>query len=85
MASHQHSSAHLQEAFMLGADAGAVRARLDQPPLALLHRFLTDETGATAIEYCIIATAIALGIIAAVGGIGTNLKLTFTTINTQLK
>ena len=51
----------------------------------LLRDFWRDRSGATAIEYGLIAAGIALAIIAAVNGIGPKLKTTFTTINTQLK
>jgi pilus assembly protein Flp/PilA len=47
--------------------------------------FLADETGATAIEYGLIAAGISLAIIAAVNGIGTKLNARFTSINTSLK
>jgi pilus assembly protein Flp/PilA len=50
-----------------------------------LIKFLTDESGATAIEYGLIAAGIALAIIAVVNGLGSNLNDKFTTINTSLK
>jgi pilus assembly protein Flp/PilA len=50
-----------------------------------IHRFLADESGATAIEYGLIAAVIALAIISAVQGVGTKLKTNFTTISTSLK
>ena len=46
--------------------------------------FLKDESGATAIEYGLIATGIAIAIIGAVSGVGTNLKSTFETVKTAL-
>jgi pilus assembly protein Flp/PilA len=51
----------------------------------LLARFVNDESGATAIEYGLIAAGIALAIIAVVNGLGTNLNNKFTSINTSLK
>ena len=48
-------------------------------------RFWRDETGATAIEYGLIAAGISLAIIAAVNGLGTNLNGVFTSINNSLK
>jgi pilus assembly protein Flp/PilA len=48
-------------------------------------RFLADQSGATAIEYGLIAAGISLAIIAAVNGLGTTLNATFTTVNTSLK
>lgn len=50
----------------------------------LIARFAKDESGATAIEYGLIAAGIALAIITIVNGLGTNLKNTFTNINTGL-
>lgn len=46
-----------------------------------IRKFLTDESGATAIEYGPIAAGIALAIIAAVNGLGTKLNSKFTSIN----
>jgi pilus assembly protein Flp/PilA len=48
-------------------------------------RFLADESGATAIEYGLIAASIALAIIAAVNGLGGKLSTKFTSINSSLK
>jgi pilus assembly protein Flp/PilA len=51
----------------------------------LISKFLSDETGATAIEYCLIATGIAFAIIATVQAIGPQLNTKFTSINSSLK
>jgi pilus assembly protein Flp/PilA len=51
----------------------------------LFARFLTDKSGATAIEYGLIAAGISLAIIAAVNGIGGSLNTKFGDINTSLK
>ncbi len=51
----------------------------------LLRNFCADETGATAIEYGLIATGIAIAIIAAVKGVGTKLSGTFSSISGSLK
>ena len=48
-------------------------------------QFLKDERAATAIEYGLIAAAIALAIIAAVNNIGTSLTAKFASVNTSLK
>jgi len=48
-------------------------------------RFVKDESGATAIEYGLIAAGIALAIIAAVRGVGSALSTNFNTISTSLK
>jgi pilus assembly protein Flp/PilA len=50
-----------------------------------LMKFFADETGATAIEYGLIAAGISLAIIAVVNGLGSNLNDKFTSINTSLK
>jgi pilus assembly protein Flp/PilA len=50
-----------------------------------IRAFIADESGATAIEYGLIAAGISLAIIAAVNGLGTNLKTKFTTVNSSLK
>ena len=51
----------------------------------LFARFLHDQSGATAIEYGLIAAGIALAIIAVVNGLGTNLNDKFTSVSTSLK
>ena len=47
--------------------------------------FLQDQTGATAIEYGLIAAGIAVAIIVAVETLGTNLNTTFSSVSTALK
>jgi pilus assembly protein Flp/PilA len=47
---------------------------------SLTKRFLRDESGATAIEYGLIAALIAVVIITAVTSVGTNLSTTFNTV-----
>jgi pilus assembly protein Flp/PilA len=51
----------------------------------LIARFVKDESGATAIEYGLIAAGIALAIIATVNSLGTNLNAKFSSINSGLK
>ncbi len=51
----------------------------------VVSRFLRDQSGATAIEYGLIAAGISIAIIAAVNALGTTLNTNFTSINTQLK
>ena len=53
--------------------------------MTLVVRFLKNESGATAIEYGLIAAGIALAIIAAVNGLGTTLNTKFTNINNFLQ
>lgn len=50
-----------------------------------LSKFWSDESGATAIEYGLIAAGISLAIIAVVNGLGTNMNAKFTSLNTSLK
>lgn len=47
-------------------------------------KLFTDESGATAIEYGLIAALIAVAIITAVTAVGTNLSATFNTVSTNL-
>jgi pilus assembly protein Flp/PilA len=48
------------------------------------QKFLADESGATAIEYGLIAAGIAIAIITAVKGVGEQLTTNFNTITTKL-
>ena len=51
----------------------------------LFSRFLADQSGATAIEYCLIAVGLSIVIITAVNGIGSTLNNKFTSVNSSLK
>ena len=51
----------------------------------LIARFVKDESGATAIEYGLIAAGISLAIIAIINTLGGTLNTKFTAINTSLK
>ena len=51
----------------------------------LFSRFAKDESGATAIEYGLIAAGISVAIIAVVNGLGDKLNTTFGSISSQLK
>ena len=50
----------------------------------LVRAFLTDQSGATAIEYGVIAAGIAVAIIGVVNTLGTNLSATFSSVSSQL-
>jgi pilus assembly protein Flp/PilA len=50
----------------------------------LIARFLKDESGATAIEYGLIAAGISVAIIAVVQGLGSKLNTTFTSVQNAL-
>ena len=87
------------ETIVLKSQPIRITRRLDDVPYILFHsrnfpveaalgtvlKFLSDESGATAIEYGLIAAGIALAIIAAVNGLGTNLNGVFTSVNNSLK
>ena len=53
--------------------------------MQLIKRFLSDDSGATAIEYGLIAAGIALAIIAAVNTLGGTMSTEFTNIGNSLK
>ena len=70
------------------AEPGAAHAHhknLEANLKQLFAKFISDESGATAIEYGLIAAGISLVIIAIVNGLGTTLNSKFTDINTALK
>ena len=52
---------------------------------SLVTRFAKDESGATAIEYGLIAAGISVAIITVVQGLGTKLNTTFTSVSNALK
>ncbi len=53
--------------------------------LRLISKFAKDETGATAIEYALIAAGISLAIIVAVQGLGTTLSGRYAAVSASLK
>jgi pilus assembly protein Flp/PilA len=61
---------------------GCPKAELDMSNL--FHRFLEDRSGATAIEYGLIAALIAVVIIGTLTAIGTNLSTTLNSVSTNL-
>jgi len=52
--------------------------------MSLFKSFLRNESGATAIEYGLIAAGISVAIIAVVNGLGTKLTTTFSNVTTQM-
>jgi pilus assembly protein Flp/PilA len=52
--------------------------------MTLINRFIKDESGATAIEYGLIAALIAVAIITILTTVGTSLTSVFTKVNTGL-
>ncbi len=53
--------------------------------MSIINRFLKDESGATAIEYGLIAAGISVAIITVVASLGSSLNTTFTSVQTALK
>ena len=53
--------------------------------MAVLKSFLRDESGATAIEYGLIAAGISVAIIVVVNSIGSKLNIAFTNVQTNLR
>jgi len=51
----------------------------------LFMRFAKDESGATAIEYGLIAAGIGVAIVTTVGTVGTDLNTLFTSVSTNLQ
>jgi pilus assembly protein Flp/PilA len=51
----------------------------------VVFRFFSDESGATSIEYAIIAAGLSIAIIAAVTGLGTTVNATYKSVSTALK
>ena len=70
--------ANLHRVFLQGAQKAVMMKNL-------LKDFIADESGATAIEYGLIAAGISLAIISVINGLGTKLNTKFTSINTSLK
>src|SRR5207248_8148119 len=66
----------------LGAELNSTQGEQIMP---ILKSFLRDESGATAIEYGLIAACISVAIITVVQGLGTKLADTFTNITTAIK
>ncbi len=53
--------------------------------MQMLRDFLADESGATAIEYALIAGGVSIVIVTAVSALGTSLNTIFTSVSTGLK
>jgi pilus assembly protein Flp/PilA len=79
--------ARCRPGMLFAAAAREVCQRIEEviAMVQVFKRFLADESGATAIEYGLIAAGISLAIIAAVNGIGSKLNTKFASINTSLK
>ncbi len=51
----------------------------------LISKFLADQSGATSIEYALIAAGISIVIVVTVNGLGTQLNTKYSSVNTALK
>jgi pilus assembly protein Flp/PilA len=58
---------------------------LGERQMSTIARFLRDESGATAIEYSLIAAGIAIVIVTVVKGLGSKVNTTFTSVQTAVK
>jgi pilus assembly protein Flp/PilA len=76
---------HLTFSLVLTDSVANVRSLMGATSMYTVSRFLRDDSGATAIEYGLIAAGISIAIILAVNTLGTTLNGKFTSINTQLK
>jgi len=52
--------------------------------MRFVHRFLQDQSAATAIEYAVIAGLLSIAIVTVVAGLGPTLKAKFTSVQTAL-
>ena len=68
----------------VSADTKELRVMLGVNQMSSFARFLKNESGATAIEYGLIAALIAVVIIGAVTAVGTSLSTTFTAVSAGL-
>lgn len=57
----------------------------ERPMPGLVKRFAQNESGATAVEYGLIAAGISVAIITVLQGIGTRLSMTFNSVQTSMK
>lgn len=65
-------------------ETGATNKRQGRSNMNILTRFLKDESGATAIEYGLIAALISVGIVAGVTSMGSSLQSVFTKLGGKL-
>jgi pilus assembly protein Flp/PilA len=60
-------------------------AKAEAYVMITLEKFLAEESGATAIEYGLIAAGISVAIVTVVGTVGSSLQTTFTSLASSLK
>ena len=68
----------------LELNSGLTTEYLEPKPMSFLARFIRDDSGATAIEYGLIAALISVVIVGALTTIGTNLNTKSTAVGTSL-
>jgi pilus assembly protein Flp/PilA len=66
------------------AESRLARRRRTDATMTLLNSFLKDQSGATAIEYGLIAALVAVVLVTAIGALGNKLTGTFTTIGNAI-
>ena len=77
---------HGPESFAPLVSARGIRSDQTEPyMIKYIWHFMSNEDGATAIEYGLIAAGISVAIIAVVQGVGSKLNTTFTEVQTALK
>jgi pilus assembly protein Flp/PilA len=76
------SSQHRDKSYHLGS---ICNRQQELTPMRTLVKLIRDESGATAIEYGLIAAGISIAIIATVNALGTQLNTTFNSVSTALK
>jgi pilus assembly protein Flp/PilA len=67
------------------AHARILHQLLEEFAMNLLKSFLRDQSGATAIEYAMIASGVAVAIVGGVNNLGSGVKSMWTSVNTALK
>jgi pilus assembly protein Flp/PilA len=74
-------------AWPMKARSVAARARtaMQERLMTMIRRFLSDEGGATAIEYALLAALISVAVIAAMQSVATQLNTVFSEVSTNLK
>jgi pilus assembly protein Flp/PilA len=76
---------HLTFSLVLIDSVGTSRSLMGATSMYTVSRFLRDNSGATAIEYGLIAAGISIAIVTVVGLVGDSLNVTFTKVDTALK
>jgi pilus assembly protein Flp/PilA len=81
---HGHGKSGCESGCLTSSDSH-MWTLMELPMKNLFVRFVKDNSGATAIEYGLIAAGISVAIIAVVNGLGSTLNTKFSSISTQLK